>query len=292
MRILLTACLGLILCFNVACRRDANVSIPESNQDMVLQSFIKADSPARVHLSKSRSILEESGLDPVTNADVILRENGATVQNLNHVKKGLYQSKAFKAKAGNNYKVVVKRPGKSNVVGSANLPKPVDIESTEIIRKGYTTRDGQKKHKLTVTVDDPAGVNNYYELLFRNKLYDSSQNENEYYPISLSSDDPAVDAQSMQGQLLDDNFFNGETYTLTFYLELNGDLDETGGQGQKQVVLRTVSKAYYEYERKLFKQKNSFGSAGVFSGEPVYIYDNIDNGLGVCAGYSQVVDAF
>lgn len=290
MRSGITGFLAIILCSTMACTRDANVNIPKGKQNMVLQCFLKADSPVRVHLSKSRSILDESGLDSVTNAQVKLLQNGTSVQYLNHLRKGLYQSENFKVKPGNNYKISVKRSANKDVEGVSHIPKPVSIASKELKRKGYTTRNGENRHKLTITVNDPVGVKNYYEMVFRDKIYDSSEKAYDYYPIRLSSDDPAVDGQSMQGHLFDDNFFNGERYTLTFYLERNGDLNESGNRGKKQVVLRTVNKAYYEFERKMYQQNNSSGSANVFSGEPVYIYDNIDNGLGVCAGYSQVTD--
>ena len=92
------------------------------------------------------------------------------------------------------------------------------------------------------------------------------------------------------GFLFDDNFFSGQLYELTFYLEQTPPPSLI--REKVKIILRSVNKDYYQYEKKLYKQQGSSGSTGIFGGEPVYIYDNVKNGYGVFGGFSRIVDSF
>ena len=58
--------------------------------------------------------------------------------------------------------------------------------------------------------------------------------------------------------------------------------------GKLFLELRSVTEEYYRYFAGLSRQKQSSDSP--FS-EPVIIYDNIDGGLGIFAGYNSSVDS-
>ena len=105
----------------------------------------------------------------------------------------------------------------------------------------------------------------------------SLYNPDEQYDIWFNSDDPIIgDEISDNGVIFSDEFFNGKNYELVIYID-------------KQYTpflfteLRSVSKEYFLYMRSYFKYVQTNGD---FLAEPVMVYNNINNGIGIFAGFS------
>ena len=96
-----------------------------------------------------------------------------------------------------------------------------------------------------------------------------------------------------------DEIFNGSQYTFDFLIEeyyfgssksLSGDGyedDETWEFESIYISMSRVSQEYYWYENSY--QAYLFSYDNMFS-QPVQVYTNIENGLGIFAGYSSRVD--
>jgi hypothetical protein len=142
--------------------------------------------------------------------------------------------------------------------------------------------------KLRMMDDD--AKKNYYEL--------SLETEHEYYdydkeqlvvrrsPSHLTSKDPALPDNSDRpsGSLLfDDVRFNGAEKELLF--ELSG-AGLSNPRVMATVTLKTLSEDGYNYVRTARLQNDTSGDP---LAQPVNVYNNIQNGFGIFAGYSASV---
>ncbi len=177
---------------------------------------------------------------------------------------------------------------------------------------------------LTLLLNDPPEENFYsLSVILRSEVFVPlvkddvsllSIEENVWF-IDVQSDDPIVDNPFNRYRdelLFKDVSFNGQQYELKIYgiLELGdariirffsggspinedaydreGNLvrqaGEIAGIGTLQVVLRNTTEAYYEYnftrDLQASIEDNPFA-------QPVQVFDNIENGLGIFAGYNQ-----
>lgn len=141
--------------------------------------------------------------------------------------------------------------------------------------------------------DEHIVAENLYQEQIRPK---TSVNEN------LLEENPFTFQQEI---LLSDKFFNGDLHTVDFYLSWSeypswdGEGFETTRPGMKihnseyrtgytyeilYVTLKHITRDQYLYEVTLEEQILTFGDT--FS-EPVFIHTNVENGLGIFAGYSM-----
>ena len=104
-------------------------------------------------------------------------------------------------------------------------------------------------------------------------------------PVSLTSVDPAVDPAVdpefyPDGVLISDAVFDGTTKTIS--VELDQIYFDTGKT--MIVILSTLSEDFYRY-KKTFRAQQVNGD-NPFA-QPAQIYTNVQNGLGIFAGYSN-----
>jgi hypothetical protein len=84
------------------------------------------------------------------------------------------------------------------------------------------------------------------------------------------------------GILLSDILFNGKEFEHSFK-DLNGYV---GKETSSTVILRTISEDYYKYKTTLQQQNHLSGDPFA---QPLNIYNNIENGFGVFAGYNESI---
>jgi hypothetical protein len=136
---------------------------------------------------------------------------------------------------------------------------------------------------------------NYYQLTVEvertHRNLATGQMTTRNYPIHLESRDPAIDDEnidSYEGLYFKDVLFEGRDVTLS----LEGLYWEIGrGSGNNNSLkltfrLRTISKDYYSYRTTSLLQ--NFISGDPFA-QPVNVYSNVENGFGICSGYSETV---
>jgi hypothetical protein len=88
-----------------------------------------------------------------------------------------------------------------------------------------------------------------------------------------------------------DQGIDGRQYTLSVLVVLENpyQLEKDISLGIK---LKHTSKDYFHYSQQLIKSK-AFQNGDIWEGpkEPVGLYSNVSNGLGILAAYSQVIDS-
>ena len=97
---------------------------------------------------------------------------------------------------------------------------------------------------------------------------------------------PFMDETSYSGDdaLFSDILFNGETKQIEFTIFL-GKIDEGEDVlSSLKVELRNVSESYYYYYRSVDLHQMNEGNPFA---EPVQVYSNVENGLGIFTAYNE-----
>jgi hypothetical protein len=302
----------------LSCETTINVDIPREDSRLVVNAILAADSSVRLHLSSSRFSLDDTPIQPVKGAEVILFEDGQQVAVLEESQAGMngeagwYQS-SYLPKAGHSYSLRATKEGFQTVEAETFITKPVSIGDLDydylvldqsIIVDGVPDTFRQKElQEVSLLIEDPAGESNYYEVIMYQEsvqylrdfngmdpvIYDTIYRLNETY---LSSDDPLFtendlldsDASYYGNSLIfSDETFDGRSYRLAFRQQGSSGFSEDGSL-KYLVFLRSLNREQYLYIQSLQLQRETEGNPFA---EPVPVYNNIVGGYGIFSGYSR-----
>jgi hypothetical protein len=309
--------LGLLLF--VSCEKEIEFNGEISDPMIVLNSYISPDSIIYAHLTKSKFFLSsKQGFDFINNAEVSVYVNRVFREKLDFTENGMYKG-TFPPSAGDTVKLIVKVSGLEDVESTAVIQSPSNILTTEATmvekyRDVYRTGDEISAYYLqgdcefNVKIRDNANEQNYYRLVAKKRnesTYNGNLIINEYFiSFSLEGFDSQSgdliglfdDGENISDQhLITDELFNGKDFVLKFatdysYLEVVPGYEEeynTKDNVRSEYViinLQAITRDMYLY----LKSKES--ASGIFEGfftEPVQIYNNITNGIGIFGAYTN-----
>ncbi len=301
--------ISLILAFS-ACEKKLDIDIPEGEKHIVVNGLITPDSLLTVSVSKSQNILEDDDISFLTDAVVKLFGNDIFVENLLHVNSGVYISTLI-PEIGVNYKINVDYNNLKSVVADMILKNPVEIVSVdttvEVHTNDYGGGDTYKEYEIhyKIKIEDDGNTNDYYFLALSliQPLYEYDEyglltfvgyeETNEYFntndPVFRDNNEFTLDG--MFGSVFTDELFNGTQYTVNIstgysFGNYTGKLD--GEEYLIKVKLLTVTEDIYRYITSYnLNQKTKYDPFA----QPVQIYSNIENGLGLFSGYTMDVDS-
>lgn len=275
--------LAAIFFIITGCETIVEVDIPEQKPLLVSNSFFSPDYDWQVHLSKSVGILDNSEIEPVTNATVEILHNNQLIATLNHEGDGFYHVANRKPRVGLEYTMKASAPGYETILAADRVPEPVDVEMVDVISS--VNMYGVPQLDLTVHFQDPPDIKNYYEVSVYGQAPQGYINF-----IYFRSKDPAITQGNSQiepgednefsgfSALFDDAIFPGNDYNL----ELSVELYDT--YNLIYVELSSVSETLYHYSRSSELQSDT--NENPFA-EPVQIPHNVQNGLGIFGAYSS-----
>ena len=293
--------------FATSCEEPVDLDIATQEPQIVVNSTFLPGQPFQVSVSKSKNILAPEADEYINDAIVRIFSNGEALEELQlkHFRHPLYQSRITTPESGKVYRLEVSVPGKELVVAEDIVPFPVTLDDISLDTIEIIGEADERVYKVEITVnfEDPIGAQDYYHLSLFNQL-GTEDRENEsmngfdgeeevgttLMPLSpLESDNanPAVTFHYEEGGVLfNDETFDGQKTTLKFYSLLN--LQEAGKYGEVVGFLRTVSRPYYLYHSTLSLQIANKDRPFV---EPISVYSNIENGLGIFSGYAIFRDS-
>ena len=317
----------LLTVFIVACETEIKFNGKETAPSMVINSILNPDSTVKVHITKSKFFLEKDGpFDPITNATVQLYVNDKLIETLNTTGNGYYTG-AYKPLPGDIIKIIAQNNEFENVHSSTEIPvsakiKSIDTTSTitstspivyysSYTDEGNLTTDtigtiNEKKIKFTINIADSANYKNFYRLkvTYRSYYYNDTYTDNNVYfdtedlVFGSTSETELFDEESTNYyHEFNDNLFDGKNYGLTFsvtafqYNYLPGKEPKNPPWGPtiiKQelfVNIESISPSYYYY---LNSRAKNDAYIEIFS-EPVQIYNNIVNGIGILGAYNTSI---
>ena len=304
-----TIIIGLLL-FE-SCDKETEIEIPYSGDKMVAFSILFTDQPVKVELSKSRP-LDSLMMHWITDATIKFYENNSYIEDLICNQFLDYVSPSnYMCKAGAEYTLYIYHDDLGASEASVTIPDPVSIRvvDTFSINKRYTWRsinpEGEDIYFLSglrpvlgtkIEINDPPGEKNYYILDI-----DKPPVEVEFpepgirsYSVSYDSEEEMIDGWigNINNQFsyptfsayFSDKLFNGKKFIFTIFI-LKGEniLNE-----KIHIKLYSISEGYYNYLKSV--QEWEENKDNPFA-EPVIIYSNVVNGMGILGGASCYIDS-
>lgn len=268
----------------ISCELIVDVEVPFESEQVTANSFINPDSVWSVQLNLNRDILDEEPFQEINDAQVIIFDGDKAIDTLMNTGPGQFRSDNKRPEPAKRYDLFVSAPPYGDVRASTSIPVPSSITSIEV----YESASNQNS-MLKVNISDNGAEANYYELFMEleNEHYNHDRQEMEYYRhrVHMISKDAAIqdDNDSFSGSLLfKDLLFNGRDIELTFEISGSG----ISNHGITVVTLRTLSEAGYNYLKSRRLQDDTSGDPFA---QPVNVYNNVQHGFGIFAGYSASV---
>ena len=273
-----------------------DLKIDEKQNLLVVNSIFTNDSIITVDISKTSNYFSTQTNDSISGAICQLYINGTYSETLLDKGNGTYTT-TLKAVAGNSYELKVSANGFKSVTAQTQLP------SLTVLVDAQTYADSVNG-KFNFTVKDIDNSRNYYTISLLLVPKDSLGNYNVLKKgqiLSLNQQKQSNNQEaffdlfgnssqeySAWNYEFDDEMYNQQqlTYSLNYTEFYYVDSNETIPLLKRFVYLKNVSAEMYNYKKTLQKQQDNANNAFA---EPVQIYNNITGGLGIFAGYSQVI---
>lgn len=260
------------------------VDPPEHTEQLAIHGFFTAqDSLLKVSVATTVGLLGDTrdDINQVNDATVEVF-SGATkvatlLNNTNQSSTDFYNFYfdlgAPLSQFGSEFELRVSHPDFPTASVTQQLPTEVIPEEITYIENAGVDEEGYPASGFDIKINDPAGEDNYYEITLL--VVDTTFGNIYGYPQYLSSIDPATSRGVNYDELIisDDNF-DGSDYTLrvTFDNYVTNQL--------LIVQWNSITRDQYLYSKSIKAYRDASDFGGPFA-EPVSIYSNIDNGLGV-----------
>lgn len=274
--------------------------LPEQDPRIVVNCILNTDENIHANISMSKSILSGKDYKYINNAICELYEDGVYIQNLVFTSNGDYAAPVF-PKNNKQYTLKVSATGFESVNATTLIPptfsaKPLetyDTVSSYYSRSRYGSGgesyiNGETKYRVRL-IDEP-NVKNHYSIVPWVVLLDSLDQ-----PLNYSVSITVVDYTSSRilggetyysGSIdIDDKtVVNGQEIVANIGVQIYvNENSNTKPVKNVQVFLQfqSVSEDYYKYKQTLLNQATM--GVNLFA-EPVLVYNNINNGMGILAG--------
>lgn len=288
----------------VSCESAVDLNLDDAKPQLVVISNFTPGQPVVVQVSKTRSPLSTEDSVYLENATVELYQDSKLLEVLEGVAGSArnppyYTTRQTTPVVGLNYTIRAQVPDFESVTATSSVPIPTSIRSLRLSDLNiFPGTDGRKNYHYQVAIifEDPAAGKNFYHLNFYQQILeyrlvgeDTITTNESLQKIRFTSelDDNSLIAYFQGGVLFDDKNFNGNSISYSFPLKININ-PQKEMVGKMFAELRTVSQEYFLFHNSLSRQQTS--SDGPFN-EPVMIYNNVENGQGIFAGYNASVDS-
>jgi hypothetical protein len=315
------AAVTLIVITSVACETVIDYRGPDATPKVVIYAVLDPDSLISVLVSESHSVFRVR-YQPGQIPDAVVRvyRDGVLLETLTYTEPepapdytpespySLYVSDATRPEPGNVYRIEAEVPGLPVVYGEAVVPLPVaatitDTSSTDL-------GNGYRELVVRFRFRDPAGEKNYYRFTASGMTgyYYGSKSEpfNPFIPVNVqeqelsygSLSDPLI-APQQEDDIFDmylantyflftDDLIPGREYSLRMaYTGVYPDTDFNEFL-RARFCLNNITRDLYLH---LQSYSAHIQTRDNFLAEPVPVYTNVVNGLGVVGASSAACDS-
>jgi hypothetical protein len=260
-----------------SCEKYIDISIPDEGRKITVNCLINDQDIPILTLNYSKFILDsDDQFDNIDSAFAQLFIGDSPVATFYQDNDGLYKTD-YQCQKGVNYSIKVSK-GDQTVSSTTYIPNSVAIQSIDTFSiteqsNGYNTN----YLRFNLSISDPIDEKNYYMVTFITIINEFS------LPLDFRYTQPSISSESYVSSdyaVFSDDFFNGQNKTLSYDIEYYNFTYEFT---PLTVYINSISKDMYTYYLQLQKYQNAQNS---FLSEPVMVYTNINNGLGIFGGYS------
>lgn len=303
-----------------SCSEDIDFNKKYSSPKLVLNGIFSGKEVPKISITESKSPASVADtFSMIKDAEAGIYEGGKLVSELNYYYGYEYKGDStVNFKEGRTYTLMVKQKKYGTVTADFTFPGKIRIDSMRLKKESISVHDNSVEDFLVAYIyfKDPAGTDNYYQLsgyireygYVYNKRYNGAWDSSyysfkmpflrSYYQVDhiLVNDNGDYfdddDDYDDDGYLVfSDELFSGRSCVLKYVLypyEMLDDDSYADDYGKKSifydvnVVLLSVSQDLYYY----YKSVNLYKETGNdYMSEPVNIYNNIRNGLGIAGCY-------
>ena len=287
--------------FIISCDMETviDLDIPPHESVLVLNGLLDTDANARVIVSHSVGAFSNAVPSFINNANVFLYKDNQFIDSLlpdmtNLVYVNYYDDynrdslPMYYYTSGHipdkdaTYRVEVKYSDYTSISAETYIPDDIILYNIDV-----DTTSNEEKIGFTFSFDDNANQQNYYQL----RLYGSCEINYEKYDkwdrgyLVMMSNDPSFpgdipwEGYTFIGDevIFTDDLFNGQSKTIT--LDVQSDF-KYADCDTVIIEFSTFSNDTYSYYNSLGDHSEK-GQLGVFGGEVIPVYSNVENGLGV-----------
>ncbi len=286
-----------------------NLDIPPHEAVLVLNSIIDTDTEIRVLVSHSVGAFEQIIPSCITDAEVLLFENNQFLDTLSidlintdtmmfyneygemELLMNYYTSDII-PNSESTYKIVVNHPAYESITASTYIPEDIIVYNIQI-----DTVTDPEKIGFSFSFNDNGTQQNYYRL----KIFSSCMKikldqdgdtlfYNTYSGRSyMMSNDPSFPGDIpfegytfMDNQVVfTDDLFNGQEKNISIDVDLSEEVEYRYSDCDTVTIqFSTFSDDTYSYYNSLGDHSEK-GELGLFGGEVIPVYSNVENGLGV-----------
>lgn len=301
----------LLIILSFSCQKELEIKLPDFEPKPVVNCLFSTDTNFVLNLSHSISLNDSIKVN-IETAKCYLFSDEILIDSLSYISDGFYKSN-IKPEQGKYYELKVISTYFDEVYSISNIPSVPQILNIEqqnfaVPPPVYSSDvfENLPLNKFSITFSDDAKVDNYYELKILIKRYwaDIHEKQMQRCPRLFSYDDVIRNENILDYEpnlfVFSDSLFNGQTKTIDFLYKQDGvtrgcnsdNCTYFYGQYRIYYKFRSISKEMYDYRKSLIKHvyNQQTGDVQLF-GDPVPMFSNIKNGLGVFAGYSEVFDS-
>ena len=266
-------------------------NLPEQDPRIVLNCLMYKDSVIRLNVSSSKSIISGKDYKFLENATCLLYENDLIVDQFKNNKEGNYTSTVF-GRIGKKYRVKVSVPGFETVEGITTMPDSATMISSErydLVNSNYSSYYGGEpgsrylggSTKCIIKIKDDPSMSNYYTLEPKVLLFDSAGNFiQESSDVYVTSNTASATGDYSYGNTIeidDTNLLGGSNLLADLDISISGE-GSFVAYAEVYMTISSVSQDLYKYKTTL---KNQINNGISLFAEPVQVFNNIKNGMGI-----------
>jgi len=288
----------LMICV-FSCKKTIDIASPHVPQ-LVIHGYVPVGERFTLTVAKTISEQIPDSLLPVKNAWVALYENDNFIDSLLYSpQQKKYIARQAIAAYGKTYTIKAGAPGFPVAEATASAPDPVPTVSISHTKKARLDESGQFLDDVQFSIQDPAGVKNYYlAALYPSDYFTSSllcvystdaAIDRPQADVLPSNENVCIDAKSI---LFNDQSFNGNLKKITISAwpaALESIRDNSGGMHKPYLKRSTVSEAFYKYIKYINSEDIEVGLP--YFNVPATKIGNVTNGYGLFTIYSETTDS-
>lgn len=290
----------VIVTLTISCKKEFIIDIASNYNIIVVNSFFTNEEKLSVTVTRSMAPQDNKNIQELSKARVSLFKDDSFLEYLTYSKLandtiGQFQSTHI-PQLNSIYRIEVANNEMKTVTGQSSIPQKVEIESDSAIWLKWINPEDSSftiRFYFEFTIPDPI-QNNYYYFTISAPVFDTSNQTKEFmswqYAQILTSDLPNHELYINNAILFKDLQFSSTKKKITGTATMGGKPDYfLYGLGNSywldksklRIKLHSLSKESYlfcsSFTKKMVAQDDIYA-------EPVVIYSNIENGLGLFAG--------
>jgi hypothetical protein len=266
-----------------SCTKEINVSLPSNANELVVNCVYNNQEPIKVFMTKTVNPKDTIYNTGDSSYFISLTEDGNFKEIIKfNTSTKVYESTVI-AKASSEYVLSVNQTNRkaTEVKATNKLPNNIKLQNVQFIDSIY--KDGVNYFgELSFTINDPEGYD-YYRL----NIYYFNSTTQEYRLLPYSTNDQVLTDDSTinlnNTRYFSDKIFKSKSHVFKILVQAGNYYTNTG-RNNLLIETASLSKDFYKYFLSLEAYNKAYNPLNPLS-NPVSLYSNTSNNIGIFAGY-------